>query len=328
MVQELLRRLPAIGRCLFQAPHDHASECRRHRRPVQRDPLWYPRDLRGEHLLGRRAGERRTARQHLGAEDAYRVQVTAVVGVGIGRDLFRRHVRGCAERHTGRGETGRPGRGADRLRDSKVRHQGVMAREQHVVGLAVAMDDAVRVGVGQGIHHIAQHPHHLGHRQFPAAAELGAQRLALDEGHGVVGEILLGSGGKQRDDVRVLQRSGELDFPNEPIPVDTGRQVRRQDFEYHTAPQGCVRCGKDATHPPAAQFLVEAVGRAHGGLETLAKVGHGTNIDLRGCTSDWFGLTPAGRPRAITEKTRRRAGVLYRGIRAETCGPSGSPQAA
>jgi len=84
----------------------------------------------------------------------------------------------------------------------------------------------------------------------------------------------------------VLQRSRELDLAEEPISIDPGGQLRRQDLEYDAAPQGRIRRGKDATHAAASQFLFQAVGGAHGGLEALSKVGHGTNIGRSGRASD------------------------------------------
>src|SRR3989442_2535876 len=119
------------------------------------------------------------------------------------------------------------------------------------------MDVAARVGLGQTIQHTTDHPTHVCYRYFPAAAKLGAQRFTFDEGHRVVGEIVLVSSAKQGDDVRVLQRSRELDLAEEPISIDPGGQLRRQDLEYHAAPQGRIRRGKDATHAAAYQFLFQ-----------------------------------------------------------------------
>jgi hypothetical protein len=50
-------------------------------------------------------------------------------------------------------------------------------------------------------------------RQLPLVLQPAAQRLALDEGHGaVVEQVVRGARVEQRQDVRMLQRGGELDL--------------------------------------------------------------------------------------------------------------------
>jgi len=50
-------------------------------------------------------------------------------------------------------------------------------------GSTVAVHDALLVRVGQGIHHVTQQPHGLGHRQLALAGEPRAQRFTLHIRH-------------------------------------------------------------------------------------------------------------------------------------------------
>ena len=57
-------------------------------------------------------------------------------------------------------------------------------REQDVLRLDVAVDDAVLVGVVQRAGRLAGDPERVLHRELPLPAEPVAEALALDEGHG------------------------------------------------------------------------------------------------------------------------------------------------
>jgi hypothetical protein len=63
------------------------------------------------------------------------------------RGLFRAHVAGRAQRDARLREVRRVGRTAHRLGDPEIRQHGLATRQQDVLGLDVAMQDALRVGV-------------------------------------------------------------------------------------------------------------------------------------------------------------------------------------
>ena len=143
------------------------------------------------------------------------VHVRSVVGRGIAAG-------GLLGRHVG----GRPHRGAelrqrrarrcvrrcrDGLRDSEVCDDGGVSREEHVVGLDVAMHDATLVRVRKRARDVAQNAHRLGDRQRPAA-KARAKALAFDVWHGIVRKPLEIPRREHRDDIGLLERGRDADL--------------------------------------------------------------------------------------------------------------------
>ena len=89
--------------------------------------------------------------------------------------------------------------------------------EEDVLGLDVAMDYAVAVGVVEGVGHFGGDPDRLVDAELGFAVELGAEGLALDVGHHVVEEAVGGAGVEQGQDVRMLKCCGRGDLLHEPL---------------------------------------------------------------------------------------------------------------
>jgi hypothetical protein len=181
--QNLLGALRAVRGILLEARHDERGERGRQRRPMIRDGHHRLGHVRGQHLVRREPRERRAAGNHFVRHRAERVDVGAVVDIRITRGLLRGHIRGRPERHADGGESTFGFGLADRLRDAEIGDDGVMAREQHVVGLDVAMDHAARVRVGQRVGDVLEDPDRVAHRKLAFARQAGPERLALHERH-------------------------------------------------------------------------------------------------------------------------------------------------
>ena len=156
----------------------HGAERRRHAR--EEAPV-----ARGRPLEGPR---RQPPRQELVGDDAEGEHVGGEPRAPVG--LLRRHVAEGAR------VGDRDGRARREARDAEVRERGVPVREdQHVLGLHVAVQDALGVRMGESRGDVAHH----------------AQRqLARAAGAGVVGEAALGQVGGEHevavDPVRVPHR--------------------------------------------------------------------------------------------------------------------------
>jgi hypothetical protein len=99
---------------------------------------------------------------------------------------------------------------------------GWVAREEHVLGLEVAVHHAVRVRVGERLAQLEGDAQRVGRRERPLAGEPLAQRLALDERHHVVERPRSLARVVQRQDVRVLQPRQHADLAVEAlVPVPT-----------------------------------------------------------------------------------------------------------
>ncbi len=227
-----------------------------------------------KHALGRHSAERRPSREQFVTERPNGVQVGAVVHVGIAGRLLGRHIGRRAERHAEGGERGGAARVRDRLGDAEVGHQRVLPRQQHVVGLHVAVHDAVAVRVGEGVAHIAQDPHRVAHGQLALVGDASAQRLARDVRHDVVEQVALRSGGEQRDDMRVLQRGGKANLALEPLRAHPGRQLGWQHLHHHLPAEPHFVGEEHAAHAAAAQLALDAVGVSQRRLQAFSKLSH------------------------------------------------------
>ena len=238
---------------------DQRGERRRRGRAVLADRIGRATHVLGQH--GRRAGpdEGRAAGDHLVAEGADRVDIGALVGTGVGGGLLGRHVGGRAERHAERRERGAAGGLGDRLGDAEVGHEGMLAREQHVVGLHVAVHDAVRVGVRERVAHVAQDPHRLADRQLVLLHEPGAQRLPLHAGHDVVEEVAVRARGEQRNDMGMLQLGGELDLALEPLRAHARGHLGREHLHHHLPAEPHLLSEEHTAHAATAELGLEVV---------------------------------------------------------------------
>ena len=83
------------------------------------------------------------------------------------------------------------------------------------------------------------------------------------------------AGGQQRHDVGMLQLGGHQDLTPEPLHGYPSRHLRRQHFDHDPAIEPHLRGHEHAAHSTAAEFALEAVGVADGGLEAVEEVRHG-----------------------------------------------------
>ena len=270
--------LPAIGGALGEAAHDHRFERRRDAGATLRHRIRRFGHVRGEHLLRRGTDERRPAGEQLVRHRADGVDVAAMIDVRIGGGLLRRHVRRRADRDAERGHGAAAGRFAHRLGHAEVGHQRVAPGEHHVVGLDVAMHHAVLVRVGERIDHFGDQPHRFVHRQLAFAGQPLAKRLARHVRHDVVEEAVGVAGVEQRQDVRVLQLRGDLDFAEEARRPQRGGEILAQHLDRHLAMMLEVLGEIDRRHPALAELALDRDSGRPGGRQAFC--GHRTGVEI------------------------------------------------
>ncbi len=170
-------------------------------------------------------------------------------------------------------------RGAQGFRDPEVGDNGRTTREKNVLRLDVAMHHALRVRVGQCPCDVAQDAERLPDRECGAARQSRAQRFPGHEGHRVVRQRARASRTEHGHDVRLLQPRRQLHFPREALGADAFRQFGRDHLHDHHAAECVLVCDEHARHAAAAEFALEGVAVAEGGLELGAEVGHGSMRD-------------------------------------------------
>ena len=240
-------------------------------------------DVSGHERLRWSSGKRRTAHEQLVGHHTEGVEVGAMIGARVTRNLLRRHVRGRAKRHTDRRQTVsvRLCRRADSLCHAEVRHHRVLLRHEDVLGLDVPMDDALPMRVRQRRRHFAKQMHRVLHGYLLATRQTGAQRLPFDEGHREVRKPARLACRQQWDDVRVLQSRGEADLALEALDRHARGHVRRQHLHHHRAPERRVRRQEHPRHAPATELALQGVARTQRMLQLVTQVRrHGETSSL------------------------------------------------
>ena len=146
--------------------------------------------------------------------------------------------------------------------------------EQDVLGLDVAVDHAVAVGVAQGAGDLGRDPDDVGDRKLLLAPEPVAQRFALDERHHVVRSAADLARVDEPEDVGVLQVGDGLDLAEEPLGADDGREVGAEHLDGDLALVAEVVGEVDRGHAALAELALDAVAVGENGAEALDGVGH------------------------------------------------------
>ena len=185
--------------------------------------------LRHDRLRGR-PGERRRPAQHLIEHAAEAVDVAPPVHLRRAAGLLRAHV---GRRPDGEARLGEAlvARGLARGGDAEVGHDGLVAVEQDVLGLDVAVDDAVPVRVVQREPDLAGDADGGRHREPPLALQPPAQGLARHVRHHVIEEPVGLARVEERQDVGVGEAGDEADLAEEALGAHRGRELRVDHLE-------------------------------------------------------------------------------------------------
>ena len=167
---------------------------------------------------------------------------------------------------------------AERAGDAEIGHEGVGAGEEDVLGLEIAVDDALLVGVAERVGGLADDPDRVGNRKLSLAREPGPQGLALDERHREPEDPAPAlrpsrSAVEHGEDVRVLQPRGEPDLALEPLGAERHGELGVQDLERDRTVVPKIVHEVDGRHAAAAELALDPVAPGQVRLQGL-QLGH------------------------------------------------------
>ena len=131
--------------------------------------------------------------------------------------------------------------------------------EQDILRLDVAVHDPLGMGVAQRGGDLPADPQRVREVELPLPGHPGPERLALDVGHGVVGQPVGGARVEQRQDVGVLEPGGDLDFAEEALRPQRLGQGGMQHLERDRARVPKILGQVHRGHAPAAQLALQHV---------------------------------------------------------------------
>ncbi len=209
-----------------------------------------------DQLADRFAVEGQLAGQRLPGEDPQRILIAAAVH-RLPLDLLRRHVARRADRRARLGERHAP----EGARDAEVAHQRPpRVLDHHVGGLHVAVDDALAMRVVQRAPHLLHDTQDLGERQATALVDDLLERAPANPLHRVPQERAARADAKDRHDIRVVERRGDLALALEALgEIAPAHQLERQDLDRHLAIQLSLLREEDERHPAAAEQIVDLI---------------------------------------------------------------------
>ena len=175
------------------------------------------------------ASERRLASEHFVQHAAQAVQIGGRAH-GLASGLLWGHVHRRPDGHSRLCQLLRIGF-TDRLRDPKVRDQRMLARQQNILWLHVAMDDALLVRKPQCTRYLDGDANGVVHRKLSLPIDAIAQRLAFHKWHDVVHLPIHDPGIEHAEDVRMLQPGRDLDFTLEAVGTNGCGHLRQDHLD-------------------------------------------------------------------------------------------------
>ncbi len=243
------------------------------------------RYLAGETLrhdrLGGGAGVRGLAGEHFVQHHTERVDVGSRIYLALAGGLLGTHVCRCADHDPGFGEPFAGRRLRQGPSDAEIGHHRLAIAEQDVLGLDVAVNYTVAVGIVEGEPYLAGDSLGVLDWELPLPRETLPQRFALDEWHREPeqGRAVLRTGVGlarvvHRDDMRVLEPRRELDLPEEALGAQGVGQLGVEDLERDRAVMAKIVGEVDGSHTPTPELALEAVLVGKGDPQRGQHVGH------------------------------------------------------
>jgi hypothetical protein len=206
----------SVGRYLRERTFNHFLEFDRHGRA---DNAYGLRSLAHVSCNDRLPGgpaEWRFSHQHLEQRAPERVDVGTTGKLDFPGPLLGTHVGRRPHGNAGIRDLLAAGR-TDRPGEPEIRHYGVTTAQQHIRGLDVPVHHTVAVRESKRIGHFPDNPQGIVEWELLFSIQPIPQRLPFDIRHDIVEEPVRLAGVEQRQDVRVIEPSGDSDLTKETL---------------------------------------------------------------------------------------------------------------
>ena len=150
----------------------------------------------------------------------------------------------------------------------------MLAEQQHIVWLDIAVHDALLVRVGQRIHDLVQQANRLRHRKRTITRELLAQRLTLGIRHDVVEKAVRWRLARidEREDVGMREVRGDGDLSQKARGAERADEIRAKDLERDEPVVLAVARQIDGRHSAMAELSLDVIAVGERGTESLGDV--------------------------------------------------------
>ena len=170
---------------------------------------------------------------------------------------------------------------AQRLGDTEVDEQRMAVGDHDVVGLDVAVHDALPMRMREAVDHVAQEAHGVGRRERAVARDQAAKRIALHVRHHVVEQAVGLARVEQREDVRRLELGGDVDLAQEARAAERLRELGAEDLDGDDAVVAQVACEVHGGHAAVAELAFDRVALAEGVDQSVMGLAHGETVSVR-----------------------------------------------
>jgi hypothetical protein len=133
---------------------------------------------------------------------------------------------------------------------------------------------AVSVRVVEGVRHFAAERERLVQVEVVLAPEAVPERLPFDVGHDIVQETSSLARVMEREDVRMSQAGGQLDFTEKALRPDRRGELGPENLHGHRPSVLRVVGEKYARHPAPAELPLDQVSTAERGGDAVDEGGH------------------------------------------------------
>src|SRR5258706_15953831 len=124
------------------------------------------------------------------------------------------------------------------------------------------MDNCILMSERKSRRNFSEGANCFARRKDPATEKSRAQRFPLHERHYIVREDTVASCCKQRNNVRVMESSQELNLALEPLDFYSCRNLRREHLHDDFSAERCLGRNEHPRHSPTAELALDRIRRS------------------------------------------------------------------